>query len=202
MSKFQKPCLFFSFIETNTMSESGDQLFNDLTNTPKSPHQAPGKKRCSGRVRCTPFVPIEYGLILIYDLFLFFSYIETDTMSESGDELSNDLTSSPQSSHQASGKKRRSRRVRCTLFTSIWIWSDIDIRTPNSPYSPSTKKGAKTKSKSKENLTKLVTGKVRATRKQVLHLVLVCPKIKVPSLRVMPFGRSTCLCGLFHITKL
>merc|ERR1719167_1435730 len=71
-------------------------------------------------------------------------------MSESGDELSNDLTGTPQSSHQAPGKNRRSCRV----------------RTPNSPYSPSTKKGAKTKSKSKENLTKLVTGKVRSTRKQ------------------------------------
>merc|ERR1719204_3023291 len=71
-------------------------------------------------------------------------------MSESEEELSNDLTSTPQSPHQAPGKRRRSGRV----------------RTPNSPYSPSTEKGAKTKSKSKENLTKLVTGKVRATRKQ------------------------------------
>merc|ERR1719167_1990955 len=71
-------------------------------------------------------------------------------MSESGDELSSDLTGTPESSHQAPDKKRRSRRV----------------RTPNGPFSPSTKKGAKTKSKSKENLTKLVTGKVRATRKQ------------------------------------
>merc|ERR1719204_2520362 len=71
-------------------------------------------------------------------------------MSESEEELSNDLTSTPQSPHQAPVKKRRSCRV----------------STPNSPYSPSTKKGAKTKSKSKENLTKMVTGKVRATRKQ------------------------------------
>ena len=42
------------------------------------------------------------------------------------------------------------------------IWSDIDFRTPSRPYSPSTEKGAKTKSK--ENWTKLVTGQVRATR--------------------------------------
>ena len=44
------------------------------------------------------------------------------------------------------------------------IWSDIGFRTPNRPYSPSTGKGAKTKTKSKENLPKLVTGEVRATR--------------------------------------
>ena len=48
-----------------------------------------------------------------------------------------------------------------------------------SPYSPSTEKGAKkAKRKSKENLSKMVNDKVRATMKQVMHLILVLPKKK------------------------
>jgi len=131
------------------MSESGDQLFNDLTNTPPSSHQTPGKKRPSRRV----------------------SFIETNTMSESGDELFNGLPNTPQSPHQEPGKKRPSRRVSFDDLTNTPPSSHQTpgkkrhsgrARTPSRPYSPSTEKGAKTKSK--ENWTKLVTGKVRATR--------------------------------------
>jgi len=131
------------------MSESGDQLFNDLTNTPPSSHQTPGKKRPSRRV----------------------SFIETNTMSESGDELFNGLPNTPQSPHQEPGKKRPSRRVSFDDLTNTPPSSHQTpgkkrhsgrARTPSRPYSPSTEKGVKTKIK--ENWTKLVTGEVRATR--------------------------------------
>ena len=132
------------------MSESGVQFFNDLTNTPQSLHQAPGKNRRSDRVRCISFPFVEYGQIFISGL------SQCRKLKTS--------TSTPTSlctKHLARRGVLAESGV-CIPFPSIWFWSDIDIRTPSRPYSPSTGKGAKTKSK--ENLPKLVTGKVRATR--------------------------------------
>jgi len=133
--------LLKSSTEINTMSESGNQLFNDLTNTPESSHQAPDKERRSGRVRIIP-------------------------MSEFEDQHFNDLTNTPESSHQAPSKKRRSGRVRTPMSPNR---RSGRVRTPMSPYSPTAEKGAKkAKRKSKENLSKMVNDKVKATMKQYM----------------------------------